>query len=362
MQPMTRALTTIAIIAAVTGAALGCHDPATGEGDRVSSLSVSPVSLALAADDSAPLVATAVTAAGSTLVASRIGWYSSDTSVAPVSTSGQVRALRRGTATITASAGGKVATSLITTAYAPLTGVRLYAHRGFGTVFPENTLIAADSAFARGADGVESDVQLTSDSVAVIIHDATVDRTTNGTGAVNSLTLAQIRALDACSKKGVQWAPCQIPLAEEMIQKVRGRGLLILDLKGPWPDSQLRNLLGMVRASGMTSATMVTSFQIDHLRRTRRLDPRITLGWLMGDVKDPTPALDLGKAAIIPEEGLMRKSPAPLASFDSLLIARGSILGAWTIYSPNVVPTLKTLGVRWFIAGIPLDKSTLTGP
>jgi hypothetical protein len=51
-----------------------------------------------------------------------------------------------------------------------------------------------------------------------------------------------------------------------------------------------------------------------------------------------------------------------MPGFDSLLVAQGSILGAWTIYSPNTVPTLRQLGVRWFISDIPLDKTTLTSP
>jgi hypothetical protein len=117
-----------------------------------------------------------------------------------------------------------------------------------------------------------------------------------------------------------------------------------------------------VHAYGMTDATMVTSFELNHLTRVRRLDARITLGWLQGDFTDPTPALDLGKVAVIPEEGGMRKNPGPVAAFDSLLIAKGSVLGAWTIYSANSVPGLKALGVRWFIADIPLDKATLSTP
>ena len=342
-------------------AAFGCADPAAVR-DGVTGLTVSPATVSLVADDSAPLTATATTSSGAPVAASLISWGSRDTTVARVDQNGRVFAVRRGTTTVVAFAGSKSASATVTAAYPALTGVREYAHRGFGTAFPENTLVAADSALAHGADGVEADVQLTSDSVAVIIHDATVDRTTSGTGTVSSMSLADLRALDACSRKGPQWTACQIPLAEEMIAKVRGRGMLILDLKGPWPDSQLRKLLAMVREYGMTDATMVTSFELNHLTRVRRLDARITLGWLQGDLKDPSPALDLGKIAIIPEEGGMRKNPGPVASFASLLTSRGSVLGAWTIYSSNALPALKALGVRWFIADIPLDKASLSSP
>lgn len=342
-------------------AVLGCADPAAVR-DGITGLTVSPAAVSLVADDSAPLTATATNSSGTAVSASRIAWGSRDTSIVRVDQNGRVFGVRQGTTTVVAFAGAKSASATVTAAYPPLTGVREYAHRGFGTVYPENTLVAADSALAHGADGVEADVQLSSDSVAVIIHDVTVDRTTNGTGTVSGMSLAELRSLDACSKKGPQWTSCPIPLAEEMIAKVRSRGLLILDLKGPWPDSQLRKLLATVREHGMTDATMVTSFELDHLTRVRRLDARITIGWLQGNLKDPTPALGLGKVAIIPEEGGMRRNPAPVGSFDSLLVAHGSILGAWTIYSPNAVPTLKALGVRWFIADIPLDKATLSSP
>lgn len=343
----------------LAGLATDCTQSATSAPDAVSQLSVSPQTLSLVPDDSALLKATALSASGGAVAATRIAWVSSDTSVARVSAEGQVRALRQGSAAVTAIAGSRRASAQVNAKFPPLTGVREYAHRGFGALFPENTLVAADSAFAHGADGIEADVQLTSDSVAVIIHDATVDRTTNGTGSVATLSLAEIRALDACSKKGPGWAPCQVPLAEEMIRKVKGRGLLILDLKGRWTPSQLATLFATVRRYGMLDATLVTSFEMSYLRPVRQVDPRIMIGWLQGTPRDPTPVLMLGNAAVIVEESAIRKNAATMEAFDSVLARNGSILGAFTLQSPTPVPTLKALGVRWFIADRPLNKSLL---
>ena len=358
---MTRVSIKTVLSVAFAGSVMACHEPASMT-DGVSALTVTPTDLVLTADDSAPLIATAVSTSGAPIVVQNIAWGSRDTSLVRVDQRGTVFAIRAGTTTVSAFAGSKVATATITGTYPPLTGVRLYAHRGFARIFPENTLVAADSALARGADGVEADVQLTSDSVAVVIHDPTVDRTTYGSGTVSAMSSTEIRALDACSKKGPQWSSCQIPLAEEMIDKLRGRGLLILDLKGRWPDAQLGKLLAMVRDAGMSNTTMVTSFQMDHLRRTRRLDARVTLGLLQGDPTDPNAALALGKVAVIPEEGGMRKNPAPVSSFVALLREHGGVLGAWTIYSQNAVPGLRSIGVQWYIADVPLDKSTLGSP
>lgn len=110
------------------------------------------------------------------------------------------------------------------------------AHRGQWRDAPENSIPAIDAAFDDGAEIVEIDVQLTSDGVPVLMHDTTVDRTTNGTGAVADLTLAQIR--DLRLKEGLGGAQAaltdeRVPTLEEAMKAIRTRGLANLD-KG-WP-------------------------------------------------------------------------------------------------------------------------------
>jgi glycerophosphoryl diester phosphodiesterase len=83
----------------------------------------------------------------------------------------------------------------------------VYAHRGASARFPEHTRAAYDQALADGADGVECDVHLTADGEVVLIHDGTLDRTSDGSGPVGGHTLAQLRALDFWSWKGVALPP-----------------------------------------------------------------------------------------------------------------------------------------------------------
>ena len=71
------------------------------------------------------------------------------------------------------------------------------AHRGWSEKYPENTILAFEKALELGVDQIELDIRITKDDQLVVIHDATVDRTTNGTGAVNSFTLAELQQLDA---------------------------------------------------------------------------------------------------------------------------------------------------------------------
>ena len=75
--------------------------------------------------------------------------------------------------------------------------IKNYAHRGFCSQYPENTILAFQKALEEGVDGIENDVQLSKDGHIVIMHDESVDRTTNGKGWVKDLTLAELKELDA---------------------------------------------------------------------------------------------------------------------------------------------------------------------
>lgn len=108
--------------------------------------------------------------------------------------------------------------------------VSCYAHRGARAYLPENTLPAFTLALDLGADGIECDVQRTPEGELVIIHDATLDRTTNSTGLVAATPFEIIRGLNAGVRKGI---PAQVPTLGETLELVRGRGALLnLEIKG----------------------------------------------------------------------------------------------------------------------------------
>jgi glycerophosphoryl diester phosphodiesterase len=99
-------------------------------------------------------------------------------------------------------------------------GTEACAHRGDMKVAPENTIPALVSAVAKGAAQIEFDVQLSKDGHLVLMHDATVDRTTNGTGKVGDLTFAELRALDAGSWFDVAFAGTRIPTLREALEVI----------------------------------------------------------------------------------------------------------------------------------------------
>ena len=98
--------------------------------------------------------------------------------------------------------------------------IRLAGHRGFLQKYPENTLLSFQKALEEDVDQVETDVHMTKDGELVLMHDHTVDRTTNGSGRVQDLSFEEVRALDAGSHKGAEFAGLQVPTLRELIELV----------------------------------------------------------------------------------------------------------------------------------------------
>lgn len=105
------------------------------------------------------------------------------------------------------------------------------AHRGCSTDYPENTIPAFEAAIAAGVDQIELDVRATLDGELVVIHDATVDRTTDGSGKVSEKTLAEIKMLDAGSYKGARFAGTRIPTFREFMDLAAKYPTLTVDIE-----------------------------------------------------------------------------------------------------------------------------------
>jgi len=168
------------------------------------------------------------------------------------------------------------------------------AHRGQSGHLPENTLAAFREAVALGADRLEFDVQMTRDGTLVVIHDETVDRTTNGSGRVADLTLAEIRALDAGQGE-------QIPTFEEVLDLAQKAGIpMIPEAKSPhlYPGLE-EQMLRQIEAAAYIDQTVIQSFEAAALDKIWALNPAISICALHGrwDFKlgDPQP----GQADIV---------------------------------------------------------------
>lgn len=162
------------------------------------------------------------------------------------------------------------------------------AHRGYSAAYPENTLVAMDAAFDVGADLVEIDLQKTADGAVVILHDDTLDRTTDGTGLVADHTLAEIQALDAGSWLDPAFAGEPVPTLEQALATAMGRGPLLLDQK-----SGLRfgaEIASALAATGFPIDDLwVTAWEADQVADIRSHVPGATVLWTATSPDDPTP-------------------------------------------------------------------------
>lgn len=160
-------------------------------------------------------------------------------------------------------------------------GVRNMAHRGGSGIAPENTLFAFEAGLAAGATILETDVHTTSDGRIVILHDETVDRTTDGYGPVNGMTLAEVKELDAAYRfttdGGVTYPyrgrGIRIPTLEEAFERFP-RERFNIEIKQRNPPME-EALVELVHAMGMTRQVLIASMDDIVLERVRALDPSI---------------------------------------------------------------------------------------
>lgn len=157
---------------------------------------------------------------------------------------------------------------------------RVIAHRGFSGVAPENTLAAIRRAIEVGADMVEIDVGLTSDGHVVVIHDETLDRTTDGSGLLSATPFAKVRGLDAGSWFSPEFAGEKVPTLAEVLELVRGEILLNIEIKGEAVTDQVEGgishqVLELVRERDMLDLIVISSFEPKALKHARRLDSEV---------------------------------------------------------------------------------------
>ena len=174
------------------------------------------------------------------------------------------------------------APNLIGTLRAPGESAFVAGHRGDRADAPENTMPAFEAAFAGGLDVVETDIQLTSDGFPVLLHDPTVDRTTNGKGAVADLTLEQVEALDAGSWYAKEFAGTRIPQLGEFLDLLAAtpHKRALLELKEYWTPQDIGVVLAQIYARGVQNRVVFAGFHlgtIANLGDTAPAIPRVII-------------------------------------------------------------------------------------
>lgn len=154
----------------------------------------------------------------------------------------------------------------------------IIAHRGFSAEYPPNTIPAINAAIALGVDYVEVDLNLSKDDEVIVIHDGTVDQTTDGRGRVRDLTLKQLKALDSGSWFHDKFAGVRISTLEEIIPLFKNsKTRLCLEIKRDVDGRPYEGIEGKVidllKRHGLVDRIVFTSFSKEVLRRVKSLEP-----------------------------------------------------------------------------------------
>ena len=237
----------------------------------------------------------------------------------------------------------------------------IVAHRGASAQAPENTMEAFRLGVEAGADAIELDVHLTADGELAVIHDETLDRTTDRTGRVAEQTMAQIREADAgatFARPGDSGLPfagrgLTVPtLAEVLAWLPDGVGLVIEIKARAAADAVVEAVAGHgVRGSGRLA---VISFDEAVIERVRELDPEIRTGYLLVPTQPVEPALiwatEHGHVGVFPWEGDLGIDPLPLMAQAQ---AFGREIGCYVVNDPGRMQHLAACGLWGFVTDVP---------
>jgi len=190
-------------------------------------------------------------------------------------------------------------------------------HRGDRSNAPENTLPALQAAIDSSLDFVETDVQLSKDGVPVLIHDETVNRTTNGKGAVAALTLAQLKKLDAGKWYAPRFAGTRIPTLDEFLEIFAAAEAqandkkVLMELKGFWPEGNVQTVVDLIQAHGVQGRVTLASFDYTTLMNIEKIGPTFPRVIISRELPgDPVGlATHFGAIAILTSADGLRKNP-----------------------------------------------------
>lgn len=158
----------------------------------------------------------------------------------------------------------------------------VFAHRGASKYAPENTLASFHKALKMGAQALELDITLSRDGEIVVIHDDTLDRTTNGSGAVADLTLDEIKSFDAGSHFSAEYAGEKIPTLKEVFELVGSEALINIELKnaGKRNTELVQKAAALVKSMKLQETIIFSSFYLQNVRGIQKAIPECPVGLL----------------------------------------------------------------------------------
>ena len=222
----------------------------------------------------------------------------------------------------------------------------IIAHRGYSAVAPENTLVAVERALEAGADAVEWDIHVASCGTPVLIHDASLGRTTNGFGPVRRRSLSQLQALDAGSWFDPAFAGERIPSLAAALDHVKGRvGRVYAEVKGYRELEDLDRMARIVRDADLAYDTVFISMDWGILDRIAGQDSTVGIGFIVEERGRWEEALEratpMERAILDVDARILLAEPELVAQARS----RAIDVAVWTVDDPDDAERLCTAGV-----------------
>jgi glycerophosphoryl diester phosphodiesterase len=238
----------------------------------------------------------------------------------------------------------------------------IIAHRGASGSAPENTLSAFKKALEIGVDYVELDIHLSKDGEIMVIHDPTLERTTNGTGAVQDKTLAELQQLDAGSWYGDAFKNEPLPTLRQVLELVNGRAKVLIEIKGPPKEGLYAGIeqktLDLIKEFNAYSWCEMQSFHPEVVENWLAIDSQVTVyqlivGAMAGISYDDQVRWGNGSGSGARVAGINPSKKFARAKYIKKLHKAGYVCFVWTVNETEDMQTLMRKGVDGIITNYP---------
>lgn len=232
--------------------------------------------------------------------------------------------------------------------------VKSVAHRGFSTTAPENTLPAYKLARKNGFVYAEADVSFTSDSVAVLLHDSTIDRTSDGSGTLSAMTYEEVSQYDFGSWKSANYEGTKIPTFSEFIALCKNIGLhpyIELKSNGAYTQEQIVSLVDIVKAHGMNEKVTWISFTLSFLEYVKAADSSARLGYLVNTISEAVVSDATGLKTNENSVFVDAKYSAVTDGLIALCVAADIPVELWTVNNTSIITDMNP-----YITGVTSDS------
>lgn len=231
--------------------------------------------------------------------------------------------------------------------------VLIFGHRGASAYAPMNTIPAFELAAEQGAHGVELDVHLTADGELIIVHDFTIDHTTDGTGTITDRTLAELKEFDAGSWFDTRFAGEKLPTLDEVFEAVGDKLYINVEIKtlSRTADGTEEVVAECIHRHNMAERVIVSSFNPYVLKRFRPIAPDIPIGYLL----HPASLTDESRTILTPNDYEALHYYQDMLGDDELEFAKkhDKPINTWTVNDTELAVRLKSQGVRGIITDTP---------